>query len=159
MKVLSVLFVALLCGCTAGPVAPAKPHNPASAVKPHTWLKGTMVSSDGSQFEFRIQKKFAWGGSATGGVWASNLLTGECLSGQYTAILPRSVRTAHAYSSSGSWATAFGHTQGRNANAVASLTHPQGRIVQIRMEILAGLSPHGIGQGADQDGNTYTVQF
>lgn len=124
------------------------------------WLKGTLTClADGTAMPFRIEKKMAWGGSATGGVAATHPVTSERFTGQYTGILPSSRGTAQLHTPSGRWLYGNYQETGRNANAVATLTGDKGTVIQLEMQILAGWTPHGIGSGADNRGQRYQVQF
>lgn len=124
------------------------------------WIPGTLTCvDDGTVMPFRIQKKWAFGGSATGGVWATNAVTREQFSGQYTAIIPRAFGYARAVNSYGQSATAYGTARSGTANAAASLKGDKGTVISLEMDIATGWSPHGIGGGNDNKKRTYRVQF
>lgn len=155
---LSILAaISLLASCASNPAAP-KPEPPPKDPTA-SWIKGTLTClDDGAVLPFRIQKKWAWGGSASGGVAATHPATGERFQGQYTALLQASRSHATIYSG-GQWAYANTHQTSRNANTIASLTGDRGTVIHIQMEILAGWSPHGIGTGRDNTNRHYQVQF
>jgi hypothetical protein len=170
MKVSTILAALMLAGCASDPNHVEKPKPPPVAKEPSDgWIKGTMTRlEDGATFSFRIQKKWAFGGSATGGVAAIG--ESETYRGQYTGILPGGSAntwgqsTATAYGSGG-WATAnasgSSHTQwqSRTANAQASMTDSNGTAIHVQMTIQAGFSPHGLGQGIDNQGRHYQITF
>jgi hypothetical protein len=158
--ILAVLLVLCFCGCAA----PSTPGEVRAAPLPRDptqdWLKGKLTClQDGSVLEFRIQKKFAWGGSATGGVAAIHPKTGERFTGQYTAMMQSSDGHSQLILPSGRSVYGNTHVVSRNANAIASLSSTNGTTIQLSMEILAGFTPHGIGQGQDNTGRQYQVQF
>lgn len=159
------LFLLLVSGCAAPSTVVTRPAPP--PVKPveaprdesEGWIKGSLTSlEDGTRYEFRIQKKMAWGGSATGGVVAIHPGTKARLTGQYTGMLQSSHATAFAMNSSRQWASGWATETSRNANAFASLTG-DGLAIQLRLEIMSGFSPHGMGEGLDNHGHHYQVQF
>ena len=141
MKTTSVIFtvgIALLCGCATPP--PSSSGTTAVAADPSDkWIKGTLTClEDGTVLSFRIQKKMALGGSAAGGVVAINSATKSRFTGQYTGLMQSDFTMA---------------------NAVGTLNDQQGTVIQLRMQIRAGWSPHGIGEGIDNHGNHYQIQF
>lgn len=168
-----LLATLLLAGCASQDDVWVPPHD--ESTPSHTvqssdpsdgWIHGSLTCvEDGTSYSFRIQKKIAWGGSATGGVVA--LKEGTRLSGQYTGILPggRSSAWANAsgWNSRGDYASAnasaFATWRSTVANAQGTLTDGDGTMIQIAMQIQSGWSPHGIGQGVDNKGRRYTLQF
>lgn len=158
------LLLLLVAGCASHPEVATHHEAPVKHVEvprdeSDGWIKGTLISlEDGTHYEFRIQKKMAWGGSATGGVVAINPTTKERLAGQYTGMMQSSRANAFAMNSSGQWASGWATATSRNANAFASLTGGDVSI-QLRMEIMSGFSPHGMGEGLDNHGHHYQVQF
>jgi hypothetical protein len=164
--VIFIFITGLLCGCTT-----PQPSSSGTATAPadpsDKWIKGTLTCLEsGTALSFRIQKKMAWGGSATGGVVAINPTTNERFSGQYTGMMEsghiNSSATATAWGSGGyatGSATGFTRWQSEMANAAATLNDQKGTVIQLRMQIHAGWSPHGIGDGIDNHGNHYQVQF
>lgn len=169
MKDASIIFIyiiLLVCGCAIPP--PSSSGTAAVPADPSDkWIKGTLTClENGAALSFRIQKKMAWGGSATGGVVAINPTTNERFSGQYTGMMEsgriHGSATATAWGSGGyatGSATGFAHWQSEMANAAATLNDQKGTVIQVRMQIHAGWSPHGIGEGIDNHGNHYQVQF
>ena len=126
------------------------------------WIHGKLTrSSDGATLSFRIEKKMVRFGRARGGVAALGDPDGEIFRGTYDGVME-------------SGRTGFGQiqdTHGRplgsvrtyehsnNANAIATLTGSNVTIILLSMQILAGMSPHGIGTGSDNKGRQYQVQF
>lgn len=154
-----------LAGCASAPSAPQQGE--ASRDPSDRWIKGNMTRlEDGVVYSFRIQKKLAFGGSATGGVAAIHPSGGPRLAGQYTGMMASGHANSWAQASawgSGGWATAQGsgytRWQSETANAQATLTDDQGLAIQIRMLIKAGLMPHGMGEGLDNQGRHYQITF
>lgn len=159
-----VAMIFFMFGCAPATVASHQavpPVKPVEAPRDESegWIKGSLTSlEDGTRYEFRIQKKMAWGGSATGGVVAIHPETKARLSGQYTAMLQSSRAAAFAMNSSRQWASGWATETSRNANAFASLTGVD-LAIQLRLEIMSGFSPHGMGEGIDNHGHHYQVQF
>lgn len=156
------LLLFLAGGCASAPKEGEAARDPTDG-----WIKGTMTRlEDGAVYSFRIQKKLAFGGSATGGVAAIPPDHGSRLTGQYTGILESGHANtwgqATAWGSGGS-ATAQGSSftrwQSHTANTQASLTDGKGLVIQIRMLIQAGWSPHGMGEGFDNQGRHYQITF
>src|SRR5687768_3657635 len=142
-----ICIVALLCGC-ASPQPSSSGTAAAPADPSDKWIKGTLTCLEsGAVLSFRIQKKMAWGGSATGGVVSINPATNERFNGQYTGM----IESGRVHSS----ATGSVRWQSEMANAVATLNDQKGTVIQLRMQIHAGWSPHGIGDGIDNHGNHY----
>lgn len=154
-----------LIGCQhtppdSGQSAVATPKPAASRDPSESWLPGQITSlSDGVTLPFRIEKKFAWGGSATGGVAATHPDTGERFTGTYSAILPSSHGTGRLYSPSTGWATAQTTQRSQTANAIATLKGDKGTVIQLELQIQSGFRPHGIGSGSDNQNRRYQVQF
>ena len=125
---------------------------------PEGWLHGTLTANDGTVLPFRIEKKRAWGGSATGGVAAKHP-NGEVFRGTYTGILPSAHGRSYVRLPNGqsAWVNTTAHSN--TANAIATLTGDKGTFIQLSLTILAGFTPHGIGGGEDNKGNSYQVQF
>lgn len=122
------------------------------------WLRGSLTASDGTRLDFRIEKKRARGGSATGGVVALHP-NGERFTGTYTGILPSATGRSYVQLPSGQWAWVNTRMQSNTANAIATLSNTNGTTIQLSLTILAGFTPHGIGGGQDNRGVTYQVQF
>ena len=87
---------------------------------------------DGTELTFEIQRSYG-----TGDMSAQNPKTGEKFTGQYTA-----TRVA------GNYADAHGILRGN-----------KGTVVNVTLEIQAGLMPKGHGEGVDNNGNRYQFQF
>lgn len=163
-----LLIAALLSGCASNPT-PVSTEPSASAGDPSDgWIHGSLSClEDGTVYSFRIQKKIAWGGSATGGIVALNSTPRARFSGQYTGILPggraNAWANASAWDSNGGYASAntssFSTWRSTVANAEGTMADGSGTLIQIAMQINAGWSPHGIGQGIDNKGRHYSIQF
>jgi hypothetical protein len=161
-----ILIAAFLTGCTTPTSSSSKSSTAISDPSEH-WIKGTLSClENGSVLSFRIQKKMAWGGSATGGVVAINSITGQRFTGQYTGMMDsghiNSWANADAWGTGGyatASATGYTHWQSEMANAAATLTDQSTNIIQLQMQIHAGWSPHGIGRGIDNQGRHYQLQF
>jgi hypothetical protein len=130
--------------------------------KTEGWIPGELTSlADGTQLPFRIEKIWAWGGSGSGGVAATNPKTGEQFTGTYSAIREGD-RSGTAFVS-GRYGQPLGTAtyseRGRNASGVATLTGDKGTVIQLDMQIISGWSPHGVGSGADNRGNRYQLSF
>jgi len=127
-----------------------------------SWLHGTLTClADGSRLPVRMEKVWAFRGSGKGGMTASHPKTGEVFKGQYTAI------TQGGGSGMGTVTGMAGQPIGtmrvqspsRNAAAVVTLSGDKGTFIQLQMQIVAGATPHGIGNGSDNFGNQYTLEF
>lgn len=161
----SLFLVAFTFGC-ATPRATV-PAAGTSRDPSDGWIQGTMTClEDGAIYSFRIQKKFALGGSASGGVVAIRLDDQTRLTGQYTGALNAfgSVQTetsSHIQvtpATVDTQASGTGGWQLHTANASAVLAGG-GRTIQLRLLIHAGFAPHGTGEGHGNDGKHYAVQF
>ena len=162
MKLFCLLFLTaiLITGCASSPTTSTV------AASHRGWLIGKLTSSDGQVMDFLIQKRRVLNGSASGGVYATNAVTGQSFEGQYTGIMQggfsQSWSTASAWGTGGS-ATATGQGWGQWQSAVANtqafLSDGKGTVINLRMEIRAGWIPHGFGGGRDNHGTDYQVQF
>lgn len=163
-RLFSLLLLSfLLAGCASAPTtANRSGRHPSDG-----WIRGTMTClEDGTVYSFRIQKKFAFGGSASGGVVALHPDGRTRLAGQYTGAL-NAFGSFQTDTASATRTTADGkETQSakteswqlRTANAQAVLAGA-GRTIQLRLLIHAGLMPHGTGEGRGNDGKHYAIQF
>lgn len=130
-------------------------------VTPGQMLPGNIVAEDGDVLDFQIEVA-----RRSGNVAASNPRTGEQFSGTYVGILERVTSFSNGYAQASGLggsvtASGFGSTNtGSNiGNASAFLKGNKGTILNCEMQIETGLSPHGIGQCADQRGGKYKLQF
>lgn len=138
-----------------------------------TTLPGKLYSlGDGAIMEFQIERSYG-----TGGIYAQNVKTGESFSGQYTGTYKgggtvtsfgsgsysgstTSPLTGTMYQHSGqanSTSTTF--IPPRDATARGVLVGDRGTVIELYMEIRPGIVPKGHGEGIDNKGNRYQVQF
>ena len=119
-------------------------------------LPGRMYSlDDGNELTFEIEKS-----RGTGSMTAYNTATGERFGGQYTG----------RYTGGGS---SFGTVSGQGGNiaTVQSFTPPtgatargilrgnQGTVIDVYLDITPGFRPTGFGEGLDNKGRRYQIQF
>lgn len=138
-----------------------------------TKLPGKLYSlSDGVVMEFQIERSHG-----TGGMYAQNHKTGENFSGQYTGTYKgggiattigsgrytgstTSHSTGNMYRHSGnisSTSTTFAPPSDATARGV--LMGDKDTVIELYMEIRPGIVPKGHGEGIDNKGNRYQVQF
>ena len=120
-------------------------------------IPGTIYSSDGKTLQFEIERAHR-----TGAAKAVDPSTGERFSGTYVGLMERIDATSTAFvSGQNRFASGFGTASiGSNiANATAYLKGDKGTMLTCRMQIEAGLSPHGIGGCDDNRGGKYKLQF
>lgn len=138
-----------------------------------TILPGKLYSlHDGVVMEFQIERSYG-----TGGMYAQNIKTGESLSGQYTGTY-KGGGTATTFGSGGYTGSTSNYTTGAmyqhsgqvnttsttfipptDATARGVLIGNKGTIIELYMEIRPGIVPKGHGEGIDNKGNRYQVQF
>ena len=120
-------------------------------------LSGQMISlKDGEIYPFEIQTSYG-----TGKMTAFNPSNGEKFIGQYTAV-------KHG----GGWSRGtIYNAQMRCVGTVSTFSPPPdatargylkgdgGTVIQIYLEINPGIRPTGCGEGIDNKGNKYQVQF
>jgi hypothetical protein len=116
-------------------------------------LPGAIYSQGGKVLPFQIEKAYH-----TGAVTASDPSTGERFAGQYVGVREQTTATASGVGSAG-YGFASGSVGSNMANATAYLTGDKGTTLTCEMQIQAGLSPHGIGHCADNNGVQYRLQF
>lgn len=138
-----------------------------------TKLPGKLYSlDDGVVMEFQIERSYG-----TGGMYAQNFKTGENFSGQYTGVYKgggtattfgsgsytgssTNISTGTMYQHSGqvtSNSTTF--IPPSNATARGVLIGDKGTVIELYMEIRPGIVPKGQGEGVDNKGNRYQIQF
>ena len=115
---------------------------------------------DGTEFDFAIQRT-----SGAGSLYARNLKTGEVFSGHYTAML------VNGGSSTGTYQNAWGFKAGSvttsrpatNAVGKGILRGNKGTVISFSMDIKpswdARIYPSGFGEGTDNKGEKYQLQF
>jgi len=123
-----------------------------------TMLPGTMYSLDsGVEMPFEIETS-----RSTGSLKATNPETGEIFTGQYTGKFTGggysqgTIRTASA-STGISRFQSFTPPTGANARGI--LKGDQGTVISIYLDITPGFRPTGFGEGVDNKGVEYQIQF
>ena len=138
-----------------------------------TKLPGKLYSlEDGVVMEFQIERSYG-----TGDMYAQNLKTGEKFSGQYTGTYKgggtttttgsgdysgttSSSSTGTIYRHSGSVSTSStSFTPPSDATARGVLIGDKGTVIELYMDIRPGIVPKGHGEGIDNKGRRYQVQF
>lgn len=138
-----------------------------------TKLPGKLYSiQDGVTMDFEIERSYG-----TGAMFAENRKTGEKFTGQYTGTYKgggtattmssglrrgttTSVERGSIYQHSGtisSSSTTF--IPPSDATARGILMGDKGTVIELYMEIRPGIVPKGHGEGIDNKGNRYQVQF
>jgi hypothetical protein len=120
-------------------------------------IPGTIYSSGGKILQFEIEKA-----RRNGAVKAVDPSTGERFSGTYVGILEAVSGSSTAFvSGQGRYASGFasGSVGSNIANATAYLKGDKGTMLTCRMQIEAGISPHGIGDCTDNRAGKYKLQF
>ena len=120
-------------------------------------IPGHLYSDKGQMLEFAIEKAYR-----TGGVTAFNPKTNERFSGKYVGILEEISSSSSAFASAGRFsASGFSNSSisSNVANATAFLQGDKGTLLSCRMQIEAGLNPHGFGSCEDNKGSRYRLQF
>lgn len=121
------------------------------------WIPGTIYSNDGTVLSFSIQKEFH-----TGGMKAFNPKTGEAFTGSYVGVLPSAEASSFGLASAGGSVASgdsFTTVRSNMANARGFLHGDKGTMMTCRMQIQAGISPHGIGTCTDNHHKHYDLQF
>ena len=141
MRFSIALAFLLLCGCAADPFAGG------------TFVPGKMTSlSDGTVFPMQIELSYG-----SGRLTATDPVTGEILTGTYTAILETHVIQHQSTSLFGEDETAT-DTSGI-AQGSAVLVGNKGTVVNLKLQIKPGTQPSGFGEAEDNHGKKYNIQF
>lgn len=122
-----------------------------------TMIPGQIYSDNGQILDFAIEQAYR-----SGAVTAFNSRTNETFSGRYVGILEEFTSSSTAIAFSGrSSASAFGSSSVSSniGNTTAYLKGNKGSMLTCKIQIEAGLSPHGIGSCQDQKGQNFRVQF
>jgi hypothetical protein len=142
MKIVVVLLAVLLCGCATQGYAPG------------TMLPGRIISlSDGTTLAMQYELT-----SGSGRMVATNPVTGEFFQGTYTAVLENRTRT-HVDNS------LFGNDNETSvetsdvAQGSAVLVGNKGTVLNLKLQVKVGNPPSGFGEGQDNKGVKYNVQF
>lgn len=146
-----VLLAALLCGCAVAPPAHQGP----------IMIPGHMFSlNDGTEFAFAIERS-----SGTGSMTARNLKTGEVFAGRYTAMMVDGGVSTGAYQNAWGFNAGTVTTRKPGTRAVGKgiLRGDKGTVISISLDIKPSydyrINPSGFGEGADNKGVKYQVQF
>ena len=145
-RLFTILLLVVLGGCVMPNVNPIG-----------TMLPGKMFSlNDGAQFEFEIQTSYG-----TGIMTAFNPANGEKFSGQYTGIYKGGGTEQGVYTNSWGFTTGSVTTKSAPTGAVAKgvLVGDKGTVINVNMDIQPGARPTGFGEGVDNKGARYQIQF
>lgn len=120
-----------------------------------TTLPGKLYSlQDGVVMDFQIERSYG-----TGGMFAQNQKTGEKLTGQYTGTY-KGGGTATTFGSGNHFSfSSITFIPPSDATARGVLMGDKGTVIELYMEIRPGIVPKGHGEGIDNKGNRYQVQF
>jgi hypothetical protein len=141
MRIAITLLALLLTACAAGGYAPG------------TMLPGKIISlSDGTTFP--MQYEFA---ASSGAMTATNPVTGEYFQGTYTGIQETHV-VQHTEASF--WGDTDQSVEtSAVAQAAAVLVGNKGTVLNLKLHVKIGNPPSGFGEGEDNKGVKYNVQF
>jgi hypothetical protein len=145
---LALIFaaLALLAGCATSPTG-----------GDGTLLDGKLISlADGVVMPFQIERS-----RAVGAVKAQNPMTGEKFEGQYSGRFTDAVSGSSVSSSgpSGTHQSTLRLSHGSGAEARGFLKGDKGTLITLDLDIVPGFRPHGTGDGLDNKGQRYQIQF
>ena len=141
MRIGIILLALLLCGCATEGYAPG------------SMLPGRIISlADGTTLAMQYELT-----SGSGKMIATNPVTGEILQGMYTAVLETKVHTHQSNSLFGSDDTST--ETGDVAEGTAVLVGNKGTDLNLKLHVKVGNPPTGFGDGEDNKGVKYNVQF
>lgn len=120
-------------------------------------IDGKMISmKDGTEYKFQIERS-----RGSGALKAWNPVTGEALTGQYTGKYTGGGATFGTVRN-----TATGQTSNvtlsrppSGAEAMGFMRGDKGTVIEVALDIVPGLMPRGWGEGRDNAGNRYQIQF
>ena len=136
-----ILLALLLCGCAT------------EGYKYGDMLPGRIISlADGTTLAMQVELT-----SGSGKMIATNPVTGEILQGNYTAVLETKVHTHQSNSLFGSDDTST--ETGDVAEGTAILVGNKGTVLNLKLHVKVGNPPTGFGDGEDNKGVKYNVQF
>lgn len=147
--ILALLLVLALAGC-AGTMLPGKLY----------------ALADATELEFAIETS-----RGTGRMTARNPATGETFEGQYTGTYDGGGRTVsrvntfdpmkpmNKSNAPGQGYTVVSNTTPDHATARGILRGSAGTVIELWLDIQPGLRPKGHGEGRDNKGQRYQVQF
>jgi hypothetical protein len=146
-KALLLIILVLMVGC-AGP----DPYPVGSM------LSGKIISlSDGNIFSMEIELTTM--SAPSGKMTATDLKSNEKFNGTYTCIVETKVTQDSKPTFWGSQETKTSHEVSDVVPGVAVLVGDKGTVINIKMKIKAGRPPIGFGEGEDNRGKKYTIQF
>jgi len=141
MRIGIILVALLLCGCAT------------EGNKYGDMLPGRIISlADGTTLAMQYELT-----SGSGKMIATNPVTGEILQGMYTAVLETKVHTHQSNSLFGSDDTST--ETGDVAEGTAVLVGNKGTVLNLKLHVKVGNPPTGFGDGEDNKGVKYNVQF
>lgn len=120
-------------------------------------LNGKMYRvKDGNEFPFQIQTSYG-----SGKLKAEDPSTGEKFEGQYTGQYQGGGSSSSTVYDSRMQrlGTVDTYTPPTRANARGILKGDKGTVIQIYLDITPGIRPRGSGEGIDNKGGLYQVQF
>lgn len=126
---------------------------------------------NGTVMDFQIETS-----QGTGDMYAFNHITGENFTGQYTGTykgggVSRTTTDGNFNGSTSSIQNGFSNFSGNISSTSSTFTPPsdatargvligdKGTVIELYMEIRPGIRPKGHGEGIDNKGNKYQVQF
>lgn len=122
------------------------------------FIPGRMIAlNDGKLFPLQIQLTAM--SSPMGKMIATDPATGEIMEGYYTALPSTTYIQTAKPGLLGSQATGTATQMSDTLPASATLVGNKGTVVQLHMQIKAGNPPIGFGDGEDNHGVKYSVQF
>lgn len=142
----AAMAVAAIAGCATSPTG-----------GDGTMLDGSLVSlKDGVVMPFQIERS-----RGTGALRATNPQTGEVFEGQYTGrFTGGGFATGSVFTPGVGYSTVHLSRPPTGAEARGYLRGSKGTVISVALDIVpAILRPHGYGEGKDNKGNNYQVQF
>jgi hypothetical protein len=141
MRIAVVTLALLLGACASG------------GYEPGAMLTGRIISlADGTIFP--MQYEFA---ASSGKMTATNPVTGEIFQGTYTGIQETHVVQ---HESNSFWGDSDQSVETSDvAHAVAVLAGNKGTVLNLKIQVKIGNPPTGFGDGEDNKGVKYSVQF
>ena len=145
MKIVTVLVALLLAGCATE-----------GQYQPGAMLPGRIIAlSDGTTFP--MQYEFT---SGSGKMTARNPITGELFQGTYTAILEtHTVQNTNTSIFDLSDDDSQSVSTSDVAQGTAVLVGNKGTVLNLKLHVKVGNPPTGFGEGEDNKGGKYSVQF
>lgn len=148
----SLALLSVLSGCAVGP-----PPQPVV-----TMIPGRIYClKDGTELQFAIERT-----NGQGSMTATNLTTGERFTGTYSAMVTEGGAVEHS-TLANNWGTTTGTvsktTMATKAVGRGILRGDKGTIISLTLEIKPSynpaINPSGFGEGTDNHGLVYQIQF